>query len=429
MNLNPAVGISRLLSYAPYMLLIYFLAFQGVYSHSSLAGIGINRLIEFVFFVFVAKSFLADLQHNQVITMTVRLLAIFGLLLCLKVFVTFVFEAEIDMSLFIDLIRLPFILFPFYLVYYLMNRGVKIIQLLLLFNFPIMLVAFFQAQITPFTDLAWDLKFNAFGANSVGIDDTTWFRERVTGLYSTSIPLAYVLVTNIILSSYLYVKSRNNLYLLYFFFLGLICFFSLTRSAVLSWAIMLLYLGYKSLMVESLVQKVIAAGVLSVLLLYGLNVYTENASTFSRVASTEGESAEGRLPLMLTGIYTLAHYPLGVSEASYSAAKKEMFDIFHVANILEYESHNGFINIGFEYTLLGLFFFGLYLWLLRSVIKKHFSKELQGFFAVSLFAYASNAFFHNNIIFIQDFSALSVLALVAYEYTCHTDKEKFHAKN
>jgi hypothetical protein len=206
MTLNPAVGISRLLRYAPYLLLIYFLAFQGVYSHSSLAGIGINRLVEFVFFVFVAKSFVADLQHNKVITMTVRLLAIFGLLLSLKIFVTFVFEAEIDMSLFKDLIRLPFILFPFYLVYYLMNRGVNIIQMLLLFNFPIMLIAFFQAEITPLTDLAWDLKFNAFGANSVGIDDTPWFRARVTGLYATSIPLAYVLVTNIILCSYLYVK-------------------------------------------------------------------------------------------------------------------------------------------------------------------------------------------------------------------------------
>jgi hypothetical protein len=429
MYLNPAVGISRLLRYAPYAVLIYFLAFQGVYSNTSFAGVGINRIVEFVFFAFVAKSFLVDMQHNKVITMTVRLLAIFGLLLCLKIFVIFVFEAEIDMSLFKDLIRLPFIIFPFYLVFYLMNRGVKIVQLLLLINFPIMLVAFFQAQITPFTDLAWDLKFNTFGANSVGIDDTPWFRARVTGLYPTSITLAYALVSNIILSSYLYVKSRNSLYLLYFFFLGLICFLSLTRSAVLSWAIMLLYLGYKSLMVESLIQKVVAAGVLSALLLYGLNVYTENISTFSRVTSTEDKSAEGRIPLALTGIYTLAHYPLGISETSYSAAKKEMFDIFHVANILIYESHNGFINIGFEYTLFGLFFFALYLWLLHSMIKKHFSKELQGFFRVSFFAYAANAFFHNNIIFIQDFSALSVLALVAYEYTRHSDKEKLHVQN
>lgn len=423
------INIISFLKYFLYGILIFFLAFQGVFSNTAIAGIGINRLIEFMFFIFIIKDFLYDVNSNKVINITIKLLSVFALLLCVKIFVIFVLESNTDVSILKDFVRLVFIICPFYLVYYLLSKGIKIIELILIFNFPIMLIAFFQAGITPFTDIAWDIKWNIFGANSHGIEDTPWFRDRVTGIYSTSIPLAYAITTNIILASYLFIKTRHNIYILYFFFLGTISFFSLTRSVLLSWLIMLIYLGYKTFMIKGVMRKLVGIVMLSSLIFYGVSIYSKNSDTFDRVTNVKGGSAEGRVPLALTGIYTLVQHPFGVSEVDYELAKKEMYNIFHVENILIYDSHNGFLNIGFEYTSFGIIVLIFYFMILKRLMQNYFSKELQRFFIVAFFVYFANGIFHNNFIFIQNFSALTILSVFAYEYEIAMKRKEENEKS
>jgi hypothetical protein len=347
------------------------------------------------------------------------------LLLALKLFTVTFLQDSLDMSIFIEAIRVVFLVIIIYLIYYVLINYKNTLQIILIVNSIIMLVAFFQSSLTPFTDIAWDLKNNYFSLNTVGYDDNITFRKRVTGFYSTSIPLAYVLTMNMIITVYLYLKNKSNIYIMYFVFLGVIAILSLTRSVVLSWAVLFLYISFISLVKAKIINKILFIILLFFSFSYATNIYINNMDSLDRVTNTNGASAQGRLPLAITGLYATVKYPFGISKENYKIVKEEMYEILHNKNILKYSSHNGVVNIGLKYTFFGLIIFILFLFYMIKLIKQNLPSEMKYFFIVAFFAYLANSLFHNTFIIIDDFYGIILLSIIAYEYKINYTKVNY----
>jgi len=418
------------IKYLGILLLLFLIAFEGAFGLIQIAGSSFPRLIQGIFFIFLFKEFIKDNNQNKVLLYINTLFFIFIILLGLKLLtVTFV-QGQYEFNIIIDFFRVISIIIYIYLTYYLLKQDLNNLNIILLLNSFIMLVAFFQSNVTPLTDLAWDVKNNYFPMNTTGYVDNITFRKRVTGVYSTSIPLAYVLTTNMILTMYMFVKTKLNLYVIYFIFLGAIAVFSLTRSVFLSWIVLSIYLTYFIFFKLTIFKKILLVIFIIFTTFYTMNIYIENQDKFDRITSVDGASAQGRLPLAITGLYTIIKHPFGVSKADYNEAKKEMYAIYHVSNILQFTSHNGFINVGFKYTLLGIFIFIYFMYYIRRILRKSsVSKEMRLFFLVGVMAYFANSLFHNAFIVIDDFYGLILLSIIAYEYSLVEQGKEKNEKN
>jgi len=396
-------------------LILFLIATEGLFANYKIAGIGMVRIVEALYFFYIIKSFFNDLRENKILLITFKLSIIFFLLLSLKLFtVTFIFN-HYESKIFIDFARLTLMFMLFYIMYYILSKDIKYLNIILLLNLPIIIIAFFQGSFTPFTDLAWYLKFHYFA--QLGNDiDTPWFRTRVCGLYPFTIPLGYILVTNMIVALYLYIKFSYIRYIYYFIFLGIVSSFTLTRSVMLSWLVITLYFLYLILRNGTMIKKIIVFFSLFLFISFSLATVATNADKFSRLSQLDDNSAEGRIPLAITATYSLIKYPLGFSDIEYNIAKKEMYNIIHNKNILEHAGHNGFLNIGFVYTLIGLFVFIGYFIYIFMLVKNKFSYDIKSFLMVIAIAYLANSLFHNNFLFYSDFYGLLILAILAVEY-------------
>lgn len=396
-----------------FIFILFLIATEGLFAEYKIV-----RLMELTFFIYIIRYFYEDLNRNKVILTTFKFTILLLLMLCLKLFtITFIYYQS-DFDIFTSAIRLILMFMVFYTIYFIISKDIKYLNLLLLLNFPILLVAFFQSDLTPLTDFAWNLKFNYFR----GPEDTPWFRTRVNGLYEYAIPFGYVLVTNMIISSYMYKKFGTNIYFYYFIFLGIVSTFTLTRSVMISWVIVFIYIIYLGMKKINIVKKSIFIITLFAMISYGVNAYTENTDRFSRLSSTSDESAQGRLPLAITGLYTLVTHPFGLTDQEYKIAKEEMYALYQNQNILDFASHNGLLNLGFVYTFMGLLSFFLYIIYVMILSRDRFDKDNKIFFTIALFAYLGNALFHNNFIFYMDFYGFILLAILAFEYT-ESDKQ------
>lgn len=408
-------------------LILFLVAFEGVFVQYKIAGVNFPRFIELFFFIYIFKSFLSDFINNRILNNINKMFFVFFLLLFVKLFVVTFIQGDLNINILIDAVRVFTLVIYLYILYYLLKIDIKNINIILAINSIIMFIAFFQSEITPFTNLAWDIKNNYFPTK---YEDSITFRKRVVGLYETSIILAYVLVPNMILSIYMYIKTKINLYIVYFFFLGLIAIFSLTRSVVLSWIILFIYLIVIIIKNSSIFQKILFISTLLFVLSYGINVYIQNEKSLNRVSSVDGNSAEGRIPLAITGAYAILKHPLGISAENYEIAKKEMYIILNNKNILKYSSHNGILNVGFQYTLLGLIVLFIYFFKLIKIIRLVIPKEMKFFFFMALLSYLANVLFHNTFMVIDDFYGLILFAIIAYEYSINKNqKELMNGKN
>lgn len=417
----------RSIKYLSKLLLLFLIAFEGAFGLIQIAGSSFPRLIQGIFFIFLFKEFIKDNNQNEVLFYINKLFFIFAILLALRLFTVTFIQGQYEFNIIIDFVRIFSIVIYTYLTYYLLKQDLNNLNIILLLNSFIMLVAFFQSNVTPLTDFAWDVRNNYFPMNTIGYEDNITFRKRVTGVYTTSIPLAYVLTTNMILSMYMFIKTKFNLYVIYFIFLGAIAVFSQTRSVFLSWIVLSIYLIYLTFFKLTIFKKILLVIFMIFTTFYAMNTYIKNQDKLDRITSIHGASAEGRLPLAVTGLYTIIKHPFGVSKVDYNEAKKEMYAIYHMPNILQFSSHNGLINVGFKYTLLGIFVFIYFVFYIRSILRESsISKEMRLFFLVGVIAYFANSLFHNAFIVIDDFYGLILLAIIAYEYSLGKEK---NAKN
>jgi len=128
-----------------------------------------------------------------------------------------------------------------------------------------------------------------------------------------------------------------------------------------------------------------------------------------------------RIDFAKTGLIAITKYPLGISNENYLQIKKEMSSKYSNPLILQFESHNGFVNFGLHFTLFGLLLMGLQSYLIiRKVI---YHKLNEQFLLISSLAYIMHVMVHNKFIFIDDFSMSVLLALFALEFENKTERK------
>lgn len=412
--------LNRLYWSSLYFLTAFLIATEGIFAGYKIGPIDYHRLAEFVIFLLIFKYLLRDLKQNRVILLIFQTTALLYALLIFKFFVLLYFKNEYDPQLIHSGHRLVFLFIYMYLVYYFLQRNQGFLKLVLLLAFPLFLVAFFQFNLIPFNELAWELKLNFFNQNTppdfLPYQDEPSFRSRLSGLYGYAIPLAYAITTYMLLTLYVYVKENSLLFLMFFLFLVLISIISLTRSTALAGIVLLGYFIYMAMRHATQIKKLAIVSILAVSLLAFVDFYTTQTQSLERLTNTEDGSATGRLPLALTGLYNMAVHPLGASEEETEQIKKEMYAIFHHRNILHYPSHNGLIELGIQYTSIGVIVFIVFLYRLRKMAYPYLEPKLRSFFNFSLLAYFINSFFHNAFMFTSDFFIMSMFAVLAYEY-------------
>ena len=144
----------------------------------------------------------------------------------------------------------------------------------------------------------------------------------------------------------------------------------------------------------------------------------------SRITSvSSGGHSDSRPFLWITGLYTIVQHPFGVTEKDYQEAKQEMFRRFKKPEVLYIGTHNGLINIGFQYTIIGYILFFLFVLFLL-----HYISLLEPiyviFFKLVLLSYLIHTAFHNNFILNADYPFLMVLMLICVDYYKSTSEVK-----
>ena len=401
---------------------------ENIFSGYQLFGLPGYRLLQFLLFILLYKSFLRVVQNiNQHLIFKYFTITVF--IITFFYYITVLFNlGNSTYDVFKVGTRIMSFILVFHLTYYMLVKNYKYLNIIMFIQMISFVIAFFQFFATPFTEEAWAIKMNYF-LNNIDSDDMLIMaqlegKERIAGIYSFAITLNYALISSGIISLYMYLKTNNSTYKYLFVFMGLVTLMTLTRSAILSYVVMFIWLGvylYKSYSKNMKIFVISSSFIVIGYIFYEVFNFINSLNTselilVSRVFDLGEGSSSGRIPLLITGITALFYDPLRFISGSYLEIQQVMYSIFHNEHILEFAPHNGLITIGMRYSLFSLIAFIIFIYIVIKIIKNKIKdKVMRGFFYISLAGYFINIFFHNNILFVQDFFIITFFAIIAYE--------------
>lgn len=391
-----------------------------------IAGVSIDRIIQIFIFVFLIPSFKKELGDVK-IKFIFYIICCFFFLINLKYFVLASSEDVEFMFIVREGVRVIMMGIYFYLAYYLIKKDINKLNIILFIHFLAFALAFFQNPITPLTEFAQNIRMGVFSANMKAHDlaiysgflsDTSRDFFRVTGPYGQTITMSYAIVSSVLIASYLYFIKKNNIYLVYILFCFLIITMSLTRSGIIAVLVMLIF------SLRNHKKYIALFTFLSVLLLFEMILKSNiDWSNYSRIIENDSSSS-GKVWLIITGFVAVILNPLGVTTQAYQEVKEWGFSLSLNPHVLHFPSHNGLINLGFEYTIFGYFVISAFLfYLVRFARILNFRDKV--FFFSAMAAYFLQQSFHNNGIFVRDFQILLFLAV----YINHVNLSKYKRRS
>ncbi|WP_282163172.1 O-antigen ligase family protein [Ulvibacterium marinum] len=304
------------------------------------------------------------------------------------------------------------------------KKDIKYVNLLVFVHFAICIFAFLQHPLSPFASQMLEIKRFLYSSaesdrilgklktEGVYIDGGYGGRFRLAGPFVTSINFAYFAISSVIINFYLYLKYKKRIYLFYLAVLLVASFFTQTRSLLLAEIILIFgFLFFGPFKKQGLYKMAIVLGLSMALLFvyFGKDYLSTGDSRITKIS--DGQHGDGRPLLWLTAAHTVVNYPFGITAENYMEVKKEMFIRYGHPIILTMPSHNGLINIGFQYSFLGyILFFFLVIFLLHFI--NLLEPKYAVFFKLALVAYLINAFFHNNFVLSEDYTFYLVLMLI-----------------
>lgn len=415
---DPAQHSDRL--YAVFLGLL--LGLNNILIGIKVAGISIDRILEISLFFLFLPTLVRLFRRDGTYRIMVAILIGYVFLRQFNTTVVWLKGHEYDLDLYLR----KFIKSFTYLIYFMLSYdGIRrhakpFLVAYVWVAFGAGVLAFFQSPITPFTSEAWVFKMKFFGANANGafgevqseLASATTFEQliRVSGPFGYVITYSYALFTGIALSIYVYINTRKKLFLGIFFFLVVISVLTLTRSLILATGIV----GLALARTFSLKQYVVM-GVMAIALFF----YLDGPKYFkvlgeSRLQNFSSDKEARRDLLSLCGLETVIRYPLGITPANYDEVRREYFERYNNHILLIGVHHNGFISLGFTFTILGMFLFFYFLWVCRW-FWADIRKEVKWFFLITLGAYVIHSIFHNSFIFVGDYNIMTVVALFCWE--------------
>lgn len=417
-----------------YFLIAILLGVNYVFVNFRIGPLTIDRLLEFALFFFFFKDFIKDYNTNKFLKGWVNFILAFGLLQML-VNIGLVIRGTLPLM---DVIAyfikaLSFIVFS-YLFFYILKQGKIYIDALLGVHFLIVIFAILLHPLSPIALDLFEIKAKLFpvldkelalrlGGEKEYITGGYAGRFRVSGPFPTAILFSYFAISNFLLNFYMYVKHKGKFYLFNIAIIIIASILTQTRSLVLGeflaiGAYLFFYPGSKRKIIHFKGAIAISLGIL---LLIGYKAskfdYDPTGDTSgSRLTSvSSGGERDSRPLLWYTGLYTAVVNPLGISSQDYWDVKWDFYYEYGHYHILFYPSHNGLINIAFQYSFFGYILFAFFVWFLIRYIKQ-LDQKYQIFYLISFLGYAFHIFFHNDFILDDDYLFLLVLITIGYEW-------------
>lgn len=411
-----------------YIIIALLLAFDNVFIRFRLGGIiSIDRALEFIFFFILLRPYLNSLRNNSFFRGWNAFLIAFALLQFLVNLRFLVFSEIGPLVVLVDLFKsISFIVFSA-LFFLIAQKDIRYVKVILIGHLFICLFSLLQHPISPIAGQMLEIKKLLFSSGvadrlASNLENEVAYisgghadRFRMAGPFANTISFSYFAITSFCMSFFMYIKTSKRFYLIVLGAVFICSVLSQTRSLMLGELVIVFgYLFLAPQRRRPLYQLgLVFSGVILALFITVGQDYLLPKNSRLTSASSEGHS-DSRPLLWLTGITAAVTYPLGVSKSDYKTVKKEMYDKYGKTAILHLTAHNGIINIGIYYSLLGYLLLFLFVrYLLRH--NKNSNLLMRHFFVLCLLGYAVHISFHNNIILSADYPFLMVLILLGLE--------------
>lgn len=410
-----------------YILIALLLAFDNVFIRFRIGVISVDRMIEFLLFFAFFKTYLKTIRYNSFFRRWNTFLILFALL---QLLVNLRFAAMGEMELTNVLVSLfksfSFIVFSF-LFFLVARENLKYVKIIVVVHLGICIFALLMHPISPLASQFFEIKKALFsitldGNISSNLETENSYisggyvnRFRLSGPFRSTISFTYFAITSFCMAFYLFIKTSKRFYLIVLGVVFICSLLSQTRSLLLGELIIIFgYLFFAPQKKRPLYQfGLVTIGTVIILFIaFGQNYFIPKNSRLTKVSS-EGTS-DSRPLLWLTGIKANIFYPFGVSKTEYKTVQREMYNRYGNLSLLHLGVHNGVINIGIYYSILGLFL--LYLFVKFLIEHNRYSDPtIKIFFIMCLLGYLIHISFHNNIILYADYPFLMILIVMGME--------------
>jgi hypothetical protein len=428
-----------------FVIIAVLLGINNVFINFKIAGISYDRLLEFVFFFLFLKNYLNALLTDKFFRRYNIFILIFTVLqFLMNLRMVAILNVNKDI-LMIGLVKcFSFLVFSF-LFYLIAKENIKYVNIIIAVHIGICIFAVLQHPLSPVSSQMHEIKKTLFsslemvegegiakklGSQEVHINNGMGIRFRASGPFASSITFSYFLLSTFFLNIYMYFRQKKGVYIGFIVLIMICSFLSQTRSLILSefFVIFGVFVFIHNEKLNS--YKVILVLFGLIISLVSINKIESffSANKESRLTALDDEGSHRPL-LWLTGLYAVASHPFGITAKQYQDARREMFYKYGKGAVLYLPAHNGFVNVGFNFTIFGypviLFFF----YFVFKHIKMHIS-TYKILFTLYFISYFMHSCFHNNFIFYSDYDVYMVLMLIPlYSYFDESNKEIFIQQN
>jgi hypothetical protein len=414
-----------------FIFIAFLLATNNVFIGFRLEFLSIDRLFEFIFFgVFFntfIKYFFSDpfFKKFTIIVFSLAVVQLFS-----NLYLANYHGLEIKTILENLFKSLSFIVFAF-LFYLLIKKDIWYLKFIVVIHLLICLFAILQHPMSPLASQIHEIKLllysniehsdatvrkltNQETHINYGVSD----KFRLSGPFVSTTTFSYFLLVTFFFNIYLYFRTKRRIYVLTTAFIILCCLLTQTRSLVVAIAFIIiglfLFINNNSNFNFLKIISTILLLIISLVYIDKFDALVQGSSSRLLNMSEDSYSA-GRTLLWLSGLRAVATHPFGITDSQYTEVKLQMARDYGKEGLSVLDSHNGLINIGINYTIIGYFVI-LIFFIFIIKYTKLLSKSFQSLFYLFFGGYIMNIFFHNNFIFISDYEILMALMLIPIHY-------------
>ncbi|MCP4971734.1 MAG: O-antigen ligase family protein [Arcobacter sp.] len=408
------------------ILIAILIGFTNVFINFRIGSISYVRLLSLCFFFLFFKSYLSELKTNsffKTFNIFIAVLAIIQVVVNLKLSIM---EGVEFKPVLIGLIKnLSFVAFTF-LAILIAKKDLKFINYIIYAHLIILVFALLQHPHSPISSNIMEFKRLLFvnPAEHVTrklLNQETFIRHgmaskfRLSGPFSSPISLAYLLFSSFCLNVYMHFKLNKRFYFYTASFVLFISILTQTRSLVLAEGIIILGLLIYNYSKRRNLYKIIFFTVILSFTLFQLS--KQNTDDQNRLSNYQSDS---RPLLWYTGFYTVLSHPLGVTDKQHDDIQDKMAIRLENHHVKELSTHNGFINIGFNYSIFGYLIVTLFfIFLLKKT--NQLEPQYKILFNLFFLGYFLHSSFHNVFIFIDDYYILLIVVILNLQLGSNTN--------
>lgn len=402
-----------------FILIAILIGVNQIFVNFRIGSISYERLLAFGFFFLFLKNYIHELKTNTFFRSFNIFIVVFALVqLVMNLKLSIINGVEFKPVL-VGLIKsFSFIAFTF-LILLLAKKDKKYLDYIIYTHIFIFVFALLQHPLSPIATIITDFKRILFGnieneyvARKLlkqvtyiqyGISD----RFRLSGPFPSTINLSYLLFTSFCLNIYMLYNYKKRFYLISAAFVLIISLLTQTRSLILAEGFIIIGLLAFNYSAKRNLYKI---GLVILSFTFILGYFTKQYNSSNQARSTFDVN-DNRPLLWYTGLVAVVKHPFGITQKQYNEVRNVMYVRFEDPYVKVLAPHNGLVNIGLNYTIIGYIIIILFLvFLIKNI--NYLDKQFKTIFLLFIFGYFMHISFHNTFIFIDDYNILIVVILL-----------------